>query len=151
MSRNGFFLGTRLSLQLAGFWTSALWSSLAHSEAITLPSLSSAEASWVHSVLPDFSGSLPSNWFGSLFVHFKRVQPHDAPQLPPLDRHLHLLVLHKDFLLHEQQIPSLVLSLLTLFSLALPISGVFIFILSLLSSERRNRPRSPWLEDDSVI
>ena len=131
MSRNGFFVGTGLSWQLAGFRTSALWSSLAHSEAIILPS-SSTE----HSVLFDFSGSFPANWFDSLFVHLKRVQPQDAPQLPPPDRHLHLLVLHNDFLLHEQQSPPAVLSVLTLFSLALLISGVSIFFLSLVSSER---------------
>jgi len=136
-------MGTGLSWPLAGGCrTSALWSSLAHSEAITLPS-SSTE----HSVLFDFSGLFPANWFDSLFVHLKCVQPHDAPQLPPADRHLHLLVLHNDFLLHEQQSPPpAVLSVLTLFSLALLISGVSIFILSFISSQRRDRTRSPWLD-----
>lgn len=143
MSHNGFFVGPGLSPQLAGFWTSALWSSLAHSEAITLPSLSTASA------FSDFRGSFPANGSSSLFVHLKRVQPHDGPQLPPVDRHLHFVVLHKDFLLQEQQSPSAVLSLLTLFSLELLISGVSIFVLSLLS-ERRGWTRSCWLEDATV-
>lgn len=149
MSDNGFFLGPGLSRLLGGFWTSALWSSLAHSAATELPSLSTAKLFILHSEFSDFGGSsFPANSVCSLFVHLECVQPHDGPQLPPVDRHLHFVVLHKDFLLHEQQSPSAVFSLLTLFSLEL--SGVSTLILSLLSSEKRCWPRSCWLEDDTV-
>jgi hypothetical protein len=133
MSHNGFFLGTWLSLQVAGFSTSALCNSLAHSEAITLPSLFIE-----HSEFSDFIDSFPGNVSSSLFVHLECKQPHNGPQLPPVDRHLHFVVLHRDFLLQEQQIPSPALSsLLTLFSFELLISGVFTFVLTLLSSEIR--------------
>jgi hypothetical protein len=133
MSHNGFFLGTWLSLQVAGFSTSALCNSLAHSEAITLPSLFIE-----HSEFSDFIDSFPGNGSSSLFVHLECKQPHNGPQLPPVDRHLHFVVLHRDFLLQEQQIPSPALSsLLTLFSFELLISGVFTFVLTLLSSEIR--------------
>lgn len=108
MSHNGFLFGPWLSLRQAGFSTSALCSSLAHSEAITPPSLFVE-----HSEFSDFGNSLSAYDFsGSLFVHLERVQPHDGPQLPPVDRHLHFVVLHKDFLLHEQQSPSRTPSLL---------------------------------------
>jgi len=137
MSHNGFFLGPWLSLRLAGFSTSALCSSLAHSEAITPPSLFVE-----HSEFSDFGNSFSATDFsGSLFVHLEPVQPHDGPQLPPVDRHWHFVVLHKDFLLQEQQSPSRALSLLTLFSVEPLIPGISSLFLSLLSSERR-RSRS---------
>jgi hypothetical protein len=146
MSHNGFFLGTWLSLQVAGFSTSALCNSLAHSEAITLPSLFIEHSEAItlpslfieHSEFSDFIDSFPGNGSSSLFVHLECKQPHNGPQLPPVDRHLHFVVLHRDFLLQEQQIPSPALSsLLTLFSFELLISGVFTFVLTLLSSEIR--------------
>lgn len=49
----------------------------------------------------------PNSWivspgFSYLLLHFPIAQPHDAPQLLPVDRHLHFIVLHSDFLLQEQ-------------------------------------------------
>lgn len=42
---------------------------------------------------------------GSLLLHLAATQPQEAPQLPPAWRHWHFVVLHRDFLLHEQHTP----------------------------------------------
>jgi hypothetical protein len=47
----------------------------------------------------------------SLLVHLVSAQPHDFPQLSPVDLHLHFDVLHKDFLLQEQHFPTALFSL----------------------------------------
>lgn len=51
-----------------------------------------------------FSGCplIISPGFSYLLLHFPRAQPHDVPQLLPVDRHWHFVVLHSDFLLQEQ-------------------------------------------------
>jgi hypothetical protein len=48
-----------------------------------------------------------------LLLHLDAAHPQEAPQLPPLDRHLHFIVLHKEFLLHAQQTVDAVLDVTT--------------------------------------
>ena len=106
MSDNGCFLVLWLPFISAGFSSSARWSSIAPCEATVLVFSAStiSEQFRTLSAISDCGVILNLTWTASLLVHLESAQPHDFPQPAPVDLHLHFVVLHKDFLLHEQQI-----------------------------------------------